>query len=108
MGNIHKSIYTIMELTKEHETMPDWALAMKLSEECGEVNECVLVENGFMPHKMLKEDTMHEVADVFNVCVGLLVKRYPDQSVDTLMNNFCHALEKKTEKYRHIMGVKND
>jgi len=95
---IEQTIYELMVMTREQESMPDWALAMKLAEECGEVNTAVLIENGFMRHKTLDEDVLHEVADVINVCIGLLTQHYPDTNTATLLRKLNEALIKKGDK----------
>ena len=107
-NNISQVLLKILEMTQSHEGMPDWALGMKLSEETGEVNEALLVANGFLQHKVLKEDVLHEVADVFNVCLGLLAKHYPTKTPEEILEQLNSALVKKGKKYAGILGVDND
>lgn len=100
-------LYELFVMTRQYETAPDWAMGLKLSEEVGEVNEAVLFSNGYVQHKIMKEDVMHEVADVFNVCIALLVKHYPGIPIDQLFTEFAAAVEKKGRKYAKVIGALN-
>lgn len=96
--------YQIINMSREHEAMPDWALALKLGEETGEIHTAILKSKGYLKHKEESEDVLHEVADVFNVCTGILVKHYPDLSTDDLITALADAMEKKGDKYKKILN----
>jgi NTP pyrophosphatase (non-canonical NTP hydrolase) len=102
--DIEKILYDLIVLAKEKENAPDWALGLKLSEECGEVAEVLLVDNGFCQHKEIKEDLFHEIADVFNVCTAILARRYTELSADEIMVRLTQAVEKKGQKYADLLN----
>ena len=106
MVDITTTINQILEFTKQYETSPSWALALKLGEECGEVNEAVLKDYGFLQHKQLKEDVFHEAADVINVLIGLLVTHYPNLTTEEIGFKLNEALTTKGAKYKRV--IKND
>lgn len=93
----------LLSAIKQHETMPDWALGLKLGEEAGEVSEALLKAKGYLRHKELKEDVLHEIADVFNVCLGILVQRYQNKSVDEIFDMLNQAVYKKGQKYINLL-----
>ena len=90
------------EVTIEHETMPVWALAMKITEENGELQEALLKELGFLQHKVLKESPMYEAADVIICVIGVLAKLYTTRgfTADQIMNQLRGALDHKMHKYK--------
>ena len=102
--DIEGTIYELLEMTRENETAPDWALGLKLGEECGEVQTALLYANGFLRHKTLDEDVMHEVADVINVCIGLLVQHYSEHSTDYILEWLTQAIDKKGKKYAKVLA----
>jgi NTP pyrophosphatase (non-canonical NTP hydrolase) len=106
--NIEQTLYTLICMTRDNERMPDYGLAMKLAEECGEVNTAVLKSMGYLQHKTLDEDVMHEVADVINVCIGLLTQHYLKMDEETILNELNKALCRKGQKYKDILGISDD
>lgn len=100
LGNV---MFDLIQMTREYETLPDWALGLKLSEEVGEVAEALMVANGFSRHKTLEEDVLHEVADVINVCIGLLTQHYNELSPEELERALTDAISKKGKKYQSIL-----
>ena len=70
------------------------------------MQEAILKGNGFLQHKELKEGVIDEVADVFNVCLALLVSHYPDATVEELIVRLDNAMKTKNAKYAEILGVK--
>jgi len=101
--NLETIIRDIMNMTRENETLPDWALGLKLGEETGEVCEELMKANGFSRHKEPGEGVIYEVADVINVCIGLLTQHYNDFSVDEIMTQLEEALCKKSAKYKRVL-----
>ena len=104
MTDIETTIYDLLRMTRENETAPDWALGLKLGEEVGEVQMALLHTNGFLRHKTLDEDVMHEVADVLNVCIGLLTQHYPDLNEAEILSRLNDALFKKGQKYARVLA----
>jgi phosphoribosyl-ATP pyrophosphohydrolase len=102
--DIETVIYNLLKMTRDKETAPDWALGLKLGEEAGEVQTALLYANGFLRHKTLDEDVMHEVADVFNVCLGLLTQHYPDLTPEEILSQFNTALYVKGKKYAKVLA----
>ncbi len=98
-GIIHK----LLTMTRDKETSPAWALGLKLAEECGEVNEALLRDLGFLRHKEAKEGVINEVADVFNVCLGLLAVHYPNSTPTEICVALEHAMHQKGQKYADIL-----
>ena len=106
MGNdMDEIFFDLLRMTRDFDPAPDWAQALKLSEEVGEVSECILKGNGFLQHKALKEDVLHEVADVMNTCCGLLTAHYPDRSPEQLLDALTVAMIKKGDKYAKVLGA---
>lgn len=103
--NYYEQITHIVTITQQHETAPDWALSMKLSEECGEFNEAMLKELGYLQHKVSKEGTFGEAADVIIVVLSALAKHYPDLPPSTIVAQLYSKLCEKTGKYEQIMGI---
>jgi len=100
---IDQLLYELISLAAENENAPDWALGLKLGEECGEVCEVLLVDNGFCQHKELTEDLFHEIADVFNVCTAILAKRYPELGPMEILHRLTAAVERKGQKYADLL-----
>ncbi len=103
MTNFDDLIADLIILARMEEKAPDWALTLKLAEECGEVSEVVLYENGFIQHKQLKEDLFHEVADVINVCTAILAQHYSEMSTIEIHDRLIQAVETKGAKYAKIL-----
>jgi len=103
VSNLGDLLEELIILAQNHENAPDWALGLKLGEECGEVQSVLLHANGFIQHKSFDEDVMHECADVFNVITAILAKHYEDMSVEELSYRFFQAVDKKGQKYRKLL-----
>ena len=101
--SIEKVFDDLLCMTRYLDHSPDWAHGLKLGEECGEVLECILKGNGFLAHKSLKEDVLHEVADVMNTCCALLTSHYPDMVPDDILDALANAMIKKGEKYKKVL-----
>jgi len=100
----HNVIFRLFTLTRKYEQMTTLALALKVSEEVGELAEVILKDNGYLKHKQpSKEDAWHEVADIINVLIGMLAKHYPNLSATELTENLYNAIEKKGKKYEKIL-----
>jgi NTP pyrophosphatase (non-canonical NTP hydrolase) len=100
----HRTIMWLFRISKEKETMPPLALTTKLSEEVGEFSETVLKECGYLGHKDLKEDPIHEAADIINVLIGVLSMLYPERNPRYLTNELLEAITKKGKKYERILN----
>jgi len=95
----------LLRMCRDHENAPDMAMGLKLGEECGEVQTAILKANGFLEHKTLDEDVMHEIADVMNVCCSILTASYPQLPPGTLLYHLSQAMEKKANKYAKVLKV---
>ena len=104
-NNLDNVFSDLIKMCREYDDAPDWAHGLKLGEECGEVQECILKANGFLEHKTLKEDVLHEVADVMNTCCALLSSHYPDHLPDELVDALTSAMMKKGTKYAKVLKV---
>lgn len=104
-SNLDEVFCDLLTMCREYDNAPDWAHGLKLGEECGEVQECILKGNGFLKHKTLKEDVLHEVADVMNTCCALLSSHYPEHLPDELAEALSNAMIKKGTKYAKVLKV---
>ena len=95
----------LLQMCRDHESSPAMAMGLKLGEECGEVQTAILKDNGFLEHKVLDEDVMHEIADVMNVCCSILTATYPQLSPTELLSQLSQAMEKKADKYSKVLKV---
>ena len=107
-GKIEEAMVECLEMVRTFDVSPGWAHGLKLGEECGEVQEAILVNAGFCDHKELKEGVIEEVADVINVCMAILSAEYETVPLDELLGQLATAMEKKNQKYANIIGVYGD
>jgi len=100
-------IVGLLAMTREHEHAPAWALAIKLSEEVGELSEIMLHELGHLHHKdkEWKDTPVEESADIINVILGLLAVHYPDKTPSELSDELLAAMVKKGNKYGRVIGA---
>ncbi len=83
-----------------HERMEPLMLLCKLTEECGELAEAVLVERGFKPHKTLPPDAaIAEAADVLMCLLLLLGRLYPERSPEELAGQLAGQADEKLARY---------
>lgn len=83
-----------------HERMDPLMLLCKLTEECGELAEAVLVERGFKPHKTLEQDAaIAEAADVLMCLLLLLGRLYPGRSPAELAGLLAGRMDEKLARY---------
>ena len=80
-----------------------WALALKLGEELGELQEEVLKDYGYLKHKETKEGVWLEVADLINVLVGFLATHYPNMTAHDLTEKLYESVAIKFDKYERIL-----
>lgn len=75
-------------------------LLCKLTEECGELAEAVLVERGFKPHKTLEPDAaIAEAADVLMCLLLLLGRLYPSRPPEELAAMLTGQANEKLDRY---------
>ena len=103
----NKIIPRLLYMTATYEHAPAWALAMKLSEEVGELSEIMLHELGHLHHKdkEWKDTPVEEAADIMNVLLGLLAVHYPDKTSDELSRELLVAMIKKGKKYGRVIDA---
>lgn len=107
-GQIEELMIECLEMVRSFDVSPGWAHGLKLGEECGEVQEAILVAAGMCDHKEIKEDVMHEVADVINVCMAILSAEYETVPINELLPQLVAAMQLKNTKYANIIGVYGD
>ena len=78
-------------------------MCIKLMEEVGELAEVVNHQNGWLPHKTLKESAFGEAADVIQCTLTLLRKLYPDLSHTEVLAQLSEHLELKSNKWESVM-----
>ena len=78
-------------------------MCIKLMEEVGELAEVVNHQNGWLPHKTLKESAFGEAADVIQCTLTLLRKLYPDLSHAEVLAQLSEHLELKSNKWERVM-----
>ena len=81
---------------------------MHISQEVGELAECINVEKGVLLGKTLKENSLHEVADIFIATIATIVRHNKDNEIvvtdlEGLGNYVSRALHYKLEKYKNIV-----
>lgn len=88
----------------------DWpvlARHTKAGEELGELGTCVLVEQGYMKHKTLKESSFGESADTIICVVDTLVASWPDMSREDIFRELTNQLFTKSDKWNTIVDDLN-
>ncbi len=100
-------IKSLLEMTREYESAPSWAMTMKLTEEVGELNEVMLYEHGFLKYKdkVWKDTPVEESADILNTVLGMLSAHYPDKTPEEISKELFEASLKKGKKYGRILGA---
>lgn len=81
-------------------------MCIKLMEEVGELAEVVNHQNGWLPHKTLKESAFGEAADVIQCTLTLLRKLYPDLNHSQVLEQLSQHLELKSNKWQSVMVTK--
>lgn len=94
------SFLSVLQVFAAHERMDPLMLLCKLTEECGELAEAVLVEQGFKPHKTLgPEAAIAEAADVL-LCILLVLSRlYPGLTPEQLSARLSQRTDDKLARY---------
>lgn len=81
-------------------------MCIKLMEEVGELAEVVNHQNGWLPHKTLKESAFGEAADVIQCTLTLLRKLYPELNHSQVLEQLSLHLELKSNKWQSVMVTK--
>jgi len=102
-AQLYEEILSLFALTRELEEGHPLVLNVKLAEEFGEFSESVLHHLGYLQHKEVKEDPIHEAADMINVIIGCLTQLYPDKSPYDLVEDLHVAISEKGDKYERIL-----
>lgn len=84
------------------ELKPITAVLGKLMEEVGETAECVLIHEGHIIHKQMKEPLVGEIADVIQQAISILVKATPGMTPKARRELLLDTLEKKSQKWRTV------
>lgn len=75
----------------------------KLQEEGGELAQAVLHNEGFLPHKTMKEPLVGEVADVILVALDVYRASYPDLDNEQLIALLAEQMSIKSKKWKSIL-----
>lgn len=95
-----ESFVSALQIYADHERMDPLMLLCKLTEECGELAEAVLVERGFKPHKTLEpEAAIAEAADVLLCLLLVLSRLYPGLSPEQLATRLSQQADGKLARY---------
>lgn len=76
---------------------------MKLVEECGEFAEALLVTQGYLTHKVLKEPLMGELADVIICALDTAREAYKHLSDQQFMDELQKQLDLKSKKWEDVI-----
>ncbi len=109
-NNWDDMIFTLLEMVREYQDAPSWAMTMKLAEEVGEFSEIMLYEHGYLRHKdkEWKDTPTEEAADIINTLLGALSMHYPDKSSEEISKELFDAMIKKGNKYARVLGAEPD
>lgn len=88
-------------------TWPVTARHAKAGEELGELGTCVLVEQGYMRHKKLKESSIGEAADTIICVLDVLFASWPQESRADLIRELTNQLFTKSDKWDTIVDDLN-
>lgn len=95
-----ESFLSALQVFAAHERMDPLMLLCKLTEECGELAEAVLVERGFKPHKKLEpEAAIAEAADVLLCMLLVLSRLYPGLTPEQLATRLSQRADEKLARY---------
>ena len=95
-----ESFLSALQVFAAHERMDPLMLLCKLTEECGELAEAVLVERGFKPHKTLEpEAAIAEAADVLLCMLLVLSRLYPGLTPEQLAARLSQQADHKLARY---------
>lgn len=98
------SMYRVFALSKNKlNTLPLFVRNSKIMEEVGEFSEAVMFQQGYLPHKNMKEPLEGEAADVIICVLDTLAAAYPDKTVDELVVMLSDQLSVKCEKWVSVM-----
>jgi hypothetical protein len=86
---------------------PVMARFTKGTEEMGELGTCVLVEQGFMKHKTLKESSVGEAADTIICVLDTLYASWPETAREDLIRELTTQLFTKSDKWNTIVDDLN-
>lgn len=103
MKKFKESFKDIDRLTQS-EQKPLCAMLGKLMEEVGETAECVLIHEGFITHKQMKEPLVGEIADTIQVALSILVRSTPELTTDERYDLLLSHLERKNNKWEAVQG----
>lgn len=84
-------------------TKPIFVRLAKVMEEVGEFAEAIAYNQGFLPHKKLKEPVEGEAADVIITVIDTLVAAYPKLSEYQLCEMLLQQLDLKSDKWKNII-----
>ena len=96
----------IVELSDQN-PMPLLARHIKMTEECGEFAEALLHQQGFLPHKTMKEPIEGEVADVIICVLDTLRAVYPEQTPAEFLAMVQYQIDKKSARWANIIEQAN-
>jgi NTP pyrophosphatase (non-canonical NTP hydrolase) len=94
----------IFELSRNvKNTKPLFVRNSKIMEELGEFSEALMHKEGYLPHKVMKEELVGEAADVIICVLDTYSKAYSELSVQELSCLLQKHLELKLAKWERII-----
>lgn len=93
----------IFELSQKDSLMNLDGMMLKFLEECGELAEAVNHSQGRLPHKIMKEPLIGEIADVIITAIAVLHKAHPDAPFEHLAQQLSNQIDKKSYKWHLIL-----
>lgn len=101
MKKFKDSFKEVDRLTQK-EQKPLCAMLGKLMEEVGETAECVLIHEGFITHKEMKEPLVGEIADTIQVALSILVRSTPELTTNERYELLLSHLDRKNQKWDKV------
>jgi len=87
---------------------PVIARHVKASEELGELGTCVLVEQGHIRHKTLKENSFGEAADTIMCVLDILYSSWPNHSREDIIRGLTNQMLTKSDKWNKVVDDLNN
>lgn len=96
----------IISLSRKN-TFPLFVRNTKMMEEVGEFSEALMHQQGYLPHKTMKEPLEGEAADVLICLIDTLASAYGHMTDDEIITMLSDQLEKKSDKWDEVIDVIN-
>lgn len=98
------SMHRIFALSKNSlNTLPIFVRNSKIMEEVGEFSEALMSQQGYLPHKTMKEPLEGEAADVIICVLDTLAAAHPEKTAEELVTLMSDQIAVKCEKWVGVM-----